>query len=210
MRVLLNTVCLNLGGGVAHYYSVVRPFLCEGVEYFTVGARGEKGILWVIIRTMKDYLDFFRKLKMGNYNLVHLNPSLGSKAIVRDGIFLLIAKAMGEKVIVFVHGWDNKFERVLRQYFLGLFRMTYLRADAFIVLSSEFREKLIAMGYRNLVFTETMAIDAGIFTRADEMIPRTGEQSKNGEFNILFLSRIERAKGVLRGHRCLRHVEVDA
>jgi hypothetical protein len=25
---------------------------------------------------MKDYLDFFRKLKMGNYDLVHLNPSL--------------------------------------------------------------------------------------------------------------------------------------
>ena len=51
---------------------------------------------------------------MGTYDLVHLNPSLGSKAIVRDGIFLLIAKAMGGKVIVFVHGWDNKFERVLR------------------------------------------------------------------------------------------------
>jgi len=33
---------LNLEGGVAHYCSVVRPFLCEGVEYFTVGGRGGK------------------------------------------------------------------------------------------------------------------------------------------------------------------------
>jgi glycosyltransferase involved in cell wall biosynthesis len=196
LKVLLNTVCLDIEGGVSNYYSVVRPFLGEGVEYFTVGARGQKGILGVIVRMLKDYLDFLLKLRNGNYDLVHINPSLRYKAIIRDGIFLLIAKAMGEKVIVFAHGWDNRFERVLRQYFLGIFRMTYMKADAFIVLSSEFREKLIDMGYRNLVFIETTAIDDGIFTRTDETIPGTGKPSQNGEFNILFLSRIERAKGI--------------
>ena len=196
MRVLLNTVCREINGGVADYYSVVSPFLGEGVEYFTVGARGEKGNLCIIVRMLKDYLGFFRKLRRGNYDLVHLNPSLGSKAIVRDGIFLLIAKAMGKKVIVFMHGWNNRFERVLRQYFLSLFRMTYFKADAFIVLSSEFRDKLVDMGYQNLVFTETTVVDETIFTRTNEEIARSRKPAQNGKFNILFLSRIEREKGI--------------
>ena len=196
MRVLLNTVSLDVGGGVANYYSVVRPFLSEGIEYFTVGGRGEKGTLAVIVRLLKDYLDFLLKLRNGNYDLVHLNPSLLSKAIVRDGIFLLIAKAVGKKVIVFVHGWDTEFERVLRQYFFGLFRITYLKADAFIVLSTEFREKLFDVGYRNLVFTETTAVDEAIFIRTDEEIAKSMKPPQNGGFNILFLSRVEREKGV--------------
>ncbi|OGC94634.1 MAG: hypothetical protein A2W25_09420 [candidate division Zixibacteria bacterium RBG_16_53_22] len=196
MRVLLNTVRLDIRGGVANFYSVVRPFLGEGVEYFTVGARGEKGILGVIFRMVKDYFDFFLKIRNGNYDLVHLNPSLGSKAIIRDGIFLLIARAMRVRVIVFVPGWNNRFERVLRQYFLGLFQMTYMKADAFIVLSSEFKDKLIDMGYRNLVFTETTAIDDGIFNRAEETIPGPRKPKQNEKFNILFLSRIEREKGI--------------
>ncbi len=183
-------------GGVASFYSVIKPFLGESVEYFTVGARGEKGILGVIVRMAKDYFDFFLKMRNGNYDLVHLNPSLASKAIIRDGIFLLIAKAMGVKVIVFVPGWNNRFERVLRQYFLGLFQMTYMKADAFIVLSSEFKDKLIDMGYRSLVFTETTAIDDGIFKGAEEKIPGPRKPTQNEKFNILFLSRIERAKGI--------------
>lgn len=196
LRILLNTVSLDIEGGVAHYFSVVRPFLGQGVEYFTIGPRGEKGILSVIVRMIKDYLGFIRKLRTEDYDLVHLNPSLLSRAIVRDGIFLLIAKAMGKKVIVFMHGWDKRFERVLRQNFLSLFRMTYLKADAFIVLSSEFRDKLVDMGYRNLAFTETTVVDEAIFTRTDEEIVRSRKPLHNGEFKILFLSRIEREKGI--------------
>lgn len=196
LRVLLNTVRLDMEGGVAGFFSVVKPFFGGRVDYFTVGARGEKGILGVIVRMAKDYVDFSRKIKNGNYDLVHLNPSLGSKAIIRDGIFLLIAKAMGKKVLVFVHGWNGRVERMLRRYFLRFFRMTYLKADAFIVLSSEFRDKLIDMGYRNPIFTETTAVDDSIFDRIGEEIARSRNPAHASGFHVLFLSRIEREKGI--------------
>lgn len=192
----MNTVCLDKEGGVAQYYSVVKPFLDKDVDYFTVGGRGKDGFFGVFVRLLKDYIGFFSCLRDGNYDLVHLNPSLRYMAIVRDGIFLLIAKALGKKVIVFVHGWDYRFEKVLRQYFLSLFRVTYLKADAFIVLSSEFKDKLIDMGYRNLVFTETTVVDEAIFTPADEEIAISRNPSRSADFNILFLSRVEREKGI--------------
>jgi len=46
------------------------------------------------------------------------------------------------------------------------------------------------------VFTETTVVDEAIFTCADEEIVISRKPTQNKEFNILFLSRIEREKGI--------------
>lgn len=200
MNVLITVPLLDKAGGVANYYRTLQSYFSNGIDYFIVGARSNNERLWqMVVRMFKDYIAFFLRLKRQQYNLVHLNPSLGVKAILRDGIFLIIAKVFGKKVIVFMHGWDIAFEQYLRMYFLCLFRFVYFRADAFIVLSSEFREKMSEMGYRKNIFLETTIIDDEVFQRITKVHNVEHREHKKREcrkFNILFLTRIEKAKGI--------------
>lgn len=196
MRILLNTVRLGKEGGVANYYSVIQPYFSEGIEYFTVGARTDsENIVHVFFRLLIDYYYFIRKLNQKDFDLVHLNPSLDSKAVIRDGVYLLIAKLFKKKTLVFFRGWDLEFEQLMRKYFLPLFRFAYNKTDAFVVLSPDFENKLINMGFRQPVFLENTIVDDAIFERR-EAESLSKRESDYHSFNILFLSRIERAKGI--------------
>jgi len=198
MRILLNTVHLEKAGGVANYYNVIHPYFIEDVEYYTIGARtdSEKPVR-ILFRLLMDYWNFTKKLRQNHYDLVHLNPSLGYKAVIRDGVYLLIAKLLKKKTMVFFRGWDLGFERAIRMYFFPLFRFAYNKADAFVVLSPDFKDKLINMGFRQPIFLETTVADDTIFERceAESLIP-SKEVSDSPKFNILFLARIEKSKGI--------------
>ena len=148
MFVLVTTPPLDKPGGVAAYFRALRPHLAGDVRYFTVGARSEReSALRAAARLLTDSWRFLCALAMEPCDLVHLNPSLGAKAVLRDGLLLVIAKAFGKPVVVFTHGWDHDFERKLKAHFLPLFRLAYFRADSFMVLAREFRDRLRDMGY---------------------------------------------------------------
>src|SRR6185436_2671605 len=93
-------------------------------------------------RLVLDAWRFSRALDSRTCDIVHLNPSVGPKALIRDGILLLIAKARRKAAVVFVHGWDESFESSLAAPFVRLFAFVYHRADAFIVLSEEIKGRL--------------------------------------------------------------------
>ena len=96
-KVLLTTPNLEKAGGVANYYATLKAHFNNEVEYFTVGSRfvGERfGHKWT--QLLKDYRRFYRTLKSGCYDLVHLNPSLTSKAIVQaSGLWGFLKKVLG-------------------------------------------------------------------------------------------------------------------
>ena len=197
MKVLLNAPERVDPGGVAYYYRCILPHLTADIEYFEVGVkRHDAGSLRNVRRLLRDYIDFFTKLRQKSYDIAHLNPSLNPKAILRDALFLLIAKAFRKKVIVFVRGWDLAFEQLIRQYFSFLFRFVYSKADAFIVLSSDFEAKLIEMGIDNLIFRETTVVADTVLARIDVKSLIAQRRARHGNFHILFLSRIEKSKGV--------------
>jgi glycosyltransferase involved in cell wall biosynthesis len=204
MSVLLATPDPEMGGGVAHCYRVLRPHLSSGVEYLIVGARnpGERGVrcCW---RVLRDYLRFYRRLRSGHYDLIHLNPSLARKAVIRDGLFLLLAKCFGKKVLVFWHGWDPACETAIRRWFLPLFRWVYFRADACIVLATQFQSVLRGFGYDKPIYLQTMVVPDDVFSLADRQ--RTN-RARGDILNILFLSRVEKAKGIYEAIDAFRMV----
>jgi glycosyltransferase involved in cell wall biosynthesis len=193
MKVLVTTPDLDEVGGVANFYATLREYFSEDVEYFTACKRNSESKLGSILRLRSDYKKFTRKLLGEKYNIVHLNPSLGFKAIVRDGNFLRIAKKSNKKVIVFIHGWNKNFENKLRDKWLWLFRKYYFQADAFIVLAEQFKKKLQAMGYYGPVFVENTAVD-NFVVKYYESHRIKGQ--RDNHFNMLFLTRIEKAKGI--------------
>jgi glycosyltransferase involved in cell wall biosynthesis len=195
VSVLVTAPDLQLGGGVAHYYATLKPHLADEVEYLAIGARaGCREPVGGVVRLLRDYRRFYRQLRSRRHDLVHLNSSLRCRALLRDGVFLLIAKWLRRKVIVFMHGWSSACEHAIRRRYLFLFRSVYLRADAFVVLSSRFKASLRDLGYARPVYVETTAVPDEVFRHSEGKNTPAGAESKR--LNILFLSRIERAKGI--------------
>lgn len=197
MKVLITTPRLEKLGGVAIFYEVLQKYFRQDVEYFSVGSLPHRE-RWgcSIFRLLRDYWRFWRKLRNTDYDIVHLNPSLTPKAITRDAVFLLIAKVLGKKVLVFMLGWDFKCEQIIRRYFLTLFRFVYFKADAFVVPASEFRHKLKDMGYHKRIFLKTTAVDDIFLAYRNIASDGNSSDSEERKFNILFLSRVEKTKGV--------------
>ena len=192
--ILITIPSLQGLGGVANYYKIVLPFLRKRIlfiNHFEMGSfKGNNSI----IHHLTDQLFFHRCLKKNIY-LVHINPSLNLKSFIRDALFILQAKNRKLPVIVFFHGWNNTFAQYIYSYFLRLFRYTYGQADAFIVLASDFKKTLRSWGIIAPIYLQTTAVDPSLFDGFD--VERTILNfNDNKPLRILFLARIEKAKGV--------------
>lgn len=195
MRVLIATPRLDMPGGVSNYYRTLRSQLDQDKEYFEVGARpGETGPLATVFRLLTDFWSFERKLREKSWDLVHTNPSMVGRSIVRDGILLLIARAHRRRVLVFFRGWDPASAERIHRRCGWLFRLVYGQAVAFIVLGAEFQAALASMGLHQPVFIATTVVEdrfADLVThdRAPQVAP-------DRACRILFLCRLDVAKGL--------------
>jgi len=198
-RVLITVPCLELAGGVANYYRTLRPHLDSAKTYFEIGVRpgqasglaGGWGGIW---RLLADYWRFHRALRQHPVDIVHINPSLGARSIVRDGLFLLIAKAHGRPVLVFFRGWDPACEAAIRTRYARLFRLVYGRAAVLVVLAEEFRDSLRALGLVAPIIVDTTVVPDSAFEQEPPGGP--GRPTETRACEVLYLSRLDRDKGL--------------
>ncbi len=163
MRILTNTPSLENPGGIATYYAVLKPHWTCDITYFTSCARVGRERKWAApVRLIRDYFGFFSTLRKDSYDVVLINTSLFSKAVIRDGIFFLLAKAFRKRTVILIHGWDRDFEQIVKRYFVRLFRGLYGRAEVVVVLADEFKNKLVQMGFSGKVITENNKISGNI------------------------------------------------
>lgn len=197
MKILVTTVDSSKEGGVANFYSVLKPYFSNEVIWCTVGSRKYKeSAAGILKRLISDFKNFRRSLNESAPDLVHLNPSLGYKALFRDGINIFYAKRHGCKVLVFFRGWDLKTERVIRTYFLSLFRWIYFKADAIIVLAEEFKLKLLKMGFKGAIYVESTVVSEEPFEEENKRNSLRKERGTQENFHVLFLSRMDAGKGI--------------
>jgi glycosyltransferase involved in cell wall biosynthesis len=198
MKVLIATPDLGMQGGVANFFRTIRPFLGDGAEFFTVGSRaGRENAVSTVARMVGDWWRFGAKLRGRGIDVVHLNPSFVPRALVRDGVFVILAALHGKPVLVFFHGWDVSLQERVKGVLAGLFRTSYFRADRMAVLASRFGDFLRSAGYRGPVIVETTAVDEEVFRIPDRQLRRdTGNGVDGAPVNVLFLSRVEAAKGI--------------
>lgn len=194
MKVLI-AVTRGTHGGIGNHFAVLREHIPSDIEYFEVGrAPGERGHLSMFWRLAKDFLRFRKVLKTGSYDLVHINPSMIMKAIMRDGLLLLIAKRCGKPVVVFMHGWDVGDEETIRRWFLGLFRRVYSQADLVMVLGDVFRRKLREMGIESRIVKVTTLVKDEVFS--EDVTAMANHPSAPTDLHLLFLSRLDIDKGL--------------
>lgn len=185
MKILINTPCLRLLGGVANHYLGLKQYWTEYVLYNTIGRRSTKkwsGLIWYPF----DLLKFVYRLFAFRPDIVLLNPSLSKNALKRDLIYLRIAKFCGKKVVVFFHGFNLTFAESLdKRNVSGQLN----KADGIIVLAEEFRLVLQQWGIHIPIKLSTTKVD-------DHLLDGVTFIPRKKVCQILFLARTTKEKGI--------------
>jgi glycosyltransferase involved in cell wall biosynthesis len=197
-NILIHTRNLNIPGGKQTYLIALQAYFKNYISYFYYGAPKpvKESNFGFLRRFFGDYVKFYRVLKRGNFDVVHINTSFNPKSYFRDSIFTLISKMLRCKTIVYWHGWRWDFEKKYASKILPYFRFTFGKADAMICLANEFAERLKEYGYKRHVYVETTVVEDIIINpnRKNYSTESLGSNERNK--SILFLSRVEKAKGI--------------
>lgn len=188
MKILINTPSLKLLGGVAGHYDGLREFWTENVKYNTVGSRNAlksgSGKWWLPL----DVVKFIIRLLVFRPDVVMVNPSLGKNALRRDFLFVNIAKALGFKVAIFMHGFNLDYAARIDKEWAA---KNYNKASLIFVLAQRFKEIMQGWGVTAPICLTTTKVDDNLLRGFDP-----AKERSFGKKKILFVSRIERAKGI--------------
>jgi len=189
-------------GGVANYYAHIYPLLSrDGIEtsYLLIGrAHSVVPLVYPVV----DQFRFIKSLEQYKPDLVHINPSLDLRSVLRDGMFCYQAKRRGYPALVFFRGWDEKFEVKIKGIWQKLFLKTFGQAASFIVLAGKFRQQLEGWGINSPVYLATTAVPDDLLGDTDisEKLVRAMSEDTT---RVLYLGRLEREKGVLETVRAV-------
>lgn len=186
MKILFIVPSFSLIGGVSNHYLGLNDYWTIKFKYSFQGHRhGLHAAIWLLF----DYLKFLFLLLSFHPTIVVINPSLGRYMVIRDAIYLVVAKLFKRKVVCFFHGWDIPFSKVIEKNPL-LFNWIYGKADLTYVLSSEYKSQLEKIGFPGKVKLNTTKVDDKLLKGFDI------SQRRRPIKNILYLARVARTKGV--------------
>jgi glycosyltransferase involved in cell wall biosynthesis len=185
---------MRLDGGVTNYYRQLGFDAIPGVEYFSVNSASADSVPAKLLFFLGNSLRYLRRL--ASMDAVHVNPSLNPGSFYRDALLILLARLAGKTILVTMHGWSYEFEQRLRGSIFSawLFRRSYARVDAYIVLGEVFKQRLQQLGLPagTPVFVDTtIADDAGF--EPERVRPAKADRRV---VNFLFLARIVKEKGL--------------
>jgi glycosyltransferase involved in cell wall biosynthesis len=187
MRVLITVPDLSLTGGVTALYNVLRlEDYYKNISYFNVN-----GNLPAFFRIPLKYFLFI--IKLSSVDVVHLNPSLNRKSFLRDAVFAWLTILFSKKLVVYWHGWENSYEeRIIKEKFLNwIARKSFLKAQTTIVLGTIFEKKIRHLGFKNKIAIETGCVDNIYKSKPHAKIIPVDKP-----IILLFLSRLEKEKGI--------------
>jgi len=195
MNILILHKPLNEQGGVGGLFYSLKKHLPDYVDYLEIGSRDNENVFSFVYRFIKDNVVFMGLLKKKHYDLIHLNLTFDFKSSVREGLFLLIAKKRCKKIIIYIHGWDEKYERGLKGLWKWLFCKVFAMCDMFIVLDKKREVTLRKWFCKHPIKLQFTAVDNDLLIGFDHTRAII-ERSSTQPFRILFLSRIIKEKGI--------------
>jgi glycosyltransferase involved in cell wall biosynthesis len=202
IRVLLVSRSFEHHGGVVNYVQLLLKYSDPGLikyDHVVVGKSSPTSPFW---RRPFEYavslVRFILKLLSLKPDLVHLNPSLSWRSLPLVLTLLIVTKVLSKsQTLLFFRGWDDAIAvAMIKKKLLGRFiRLMLSLADYYLVLSNAFRERLVAAGFP----TEKISVSS-VMVETEKFIPSTRLdheiKKENNYFNVLYLSRLERAKGI--------------
>lgn len=186
-------------GGIMNYYKILRKEFPENFVYIYRGSRNypyREGFFKSKIRILADYKQCAKMLRTGEFRILQTTTSFSTGALIRDSIYLFLARKYSVKSIVFFHGGDNKLFPIIQRNWLALFRNIYFKTDAIIDLSKKNIEWFRNNGYKGKLFLETTAVEKELLSANDENEFDKEKEKNCSDTHLLFLARIEKTKGI--------------
>lgn len=186
MKTVVVVPKLTILGGVSLHYIGLKNYWEKDVRYFEA-FRLKKNIILSLFSCFWNYICFIWGMIVFRPDNCVVNVSL-KKGFFSKNIYIKIAKLFNTKIITFIHGWNVNDEWMLNapkgKYILK-------NSKAILVLSSQFKEKLVNVGYKNEdIYITTTKVD-------DSLLSTFNIENRKGEINhFLYLSRIEKGKGI--------------
>lgn len=190
-QILVTVPKLTLPGGVSAFWNALLPEFhkMDEVRFRTleIGGHG-KNVFGPLIDIWN-----LRKATKTTTDLIVLNPSLGSRSFFRDAFFAKYLIRNNIPFVVFFHGWNLQFEEKVDKKYVSFFQNTLGKAKKIFVLSSDFKEKLMAWGFQGEVVIATTTVDVKLF---EKQVVLKEDNSNQDTLKVLFLSRLIRGKGI--------------
>lgn len=179
----------NLSGGVSNYYQVAEKHFSDNVKYVYYNSKYKTGILKLILNILY-LLKTILIIGCCFPERVVVNPSLNKTAFIRDGVLVLWSILFFKQIIVFWRGWNPDNENIFQiKFFYKLFNLSYKKANKNIVLNSHVKHKLVKLGVcESSIYLTNTLVDDSYFV--------ISESYNRDSFKILFLTRIEKYKGI--------------
>lgn len=199
MRILLGMPEQGSQGGPA---ACEPPFVAElqrlgheVVEEIYAFAQARSSTLRRITRVRKTARTFRELVRSGSFDIVHINTSFDTKALLRDAVVLSCLPSSGPKIFLKFHGSDARLLNTSNPLFRSFGRYLLSRADGIGVLSSEERDNFLDAGVaakkvfviKNVVETKAARPDSHF--RAKLKLPDQAPL-------LLFIGRFIEAKGL--------------
>lgn len=198
LRILILSPDPAVYGGVVSFIELMKHRLSAEMmaESFIIARRpNERGVIKTLLRLAWDPTRLMIRLLRNRYDVVHINPSLILKSVLRDAVFLAVLKLVGCRgVLISFQGWDPRLEQRIFSHpvYRILFRWLFGSASRIAVQSEKFRDALAGLGCdpRQIILIPTM-FDGDALDLAQKSRPADRPRQ-----SILFLARFARDKGV--------------
>ncbi len=203
-QILVTVPKLSLPGGVSAFWNALLPEFhkMDEVHFRTleIGGHGKN-----VFGPLIDLWNLRKATKLST-DLILLNPSLGSRSFFRDAFFAKYLIRNNIPFVVFFHGWNLQFEERIDKKYISFFQNSLGRAKKIFVLSSDFKEKLLAWGYQGEIVVATTTVDAKLFQK--QVVINESNSSLDCQ-KILFLSRLIKGKGVYETIKAFENLRID-
>jgi glycosyltransferase involved in cell wall biosynthesis len=192
----------SLGGPAACEPPFVAELRALGAEVaeetYVYGERTGKTTLGQrVTRVLKTARLLRRRLRRGQFDVVHLNTSFDTMALLRDAATVRLLRPARAKIFLKFHGSDAALFATTNPALRALVRFVLARSDGIGLLSSEERENFARAGVdrRKLFVVKNAVAGAGSDPRAEtDLRAKLGVDAQTPL--LLFIARFIPAKGL--------------
>lgn len=177
-------------GGVAQFIKNLAPFFSDETIVFKRGKRKKNQSLSALLPFI-DIARFFFFIIPKKSKKVIVNTSLSKVGLLRDGLFVFIAKLFKKEVVLYIHGFE--FSALSNNFLL---KNGYFKSDKIFVLSEEFKRALIDKGCKKDIFVTNNPVNIDLIKTAKEL---GKDYDTTKKIKVLMISRIIASKGIFIG-----------